>query len=255
MHVDPERRYPSVHDFGRQLWSFGSQLGRGVWKKYYFETPQAARPRKDAHRSTTGIPLVLQIAGGKAPFAAPTAPAHYDGPTSSKTTTTIDDPAARADALADLGAPTISIAESSIQPVSDMAAAHVARSTARSRHRRPVIGVVAGLTIGVIAGTAALLATRHPAPRSRSSGALAVPSANRLPAEEISPPASPAAAPPAQVTAAPLNDAQPVADRNTPTAPDKPPRIKRRGRDHSRRTSPKRVEWGTDPFGNPIPPP
>ena len=263
MHVDPERRYPSVYDFGRQLWPFGSQLGRGVWKKYYFETPRLARPQSDAHRSTTGIPLLLRMAEGKAPFTAPTALANYDSATIARTTTTVDDPAARAHALADVGAATMSIGETSIESVSEVpaeaqaAVSPVSRggpSSARSRHRRPVAAVIVALTIGIVGGTVALLAPRHSA--RPSTGGLTVPGANRSPAARAPQPAvTPPARPVPPLASTPAKDAEDIADRGTPAASDNARRAKRPIRDRARRKDGKAAEWGTDPFGNPIPPP
>jgi hypothetical protein len=100
--VDPAQRFDKVQDLGRALWPFGSQLGQGVWKKYYFETPPEGAPRSnEAKMSTTGIPLLLQMAKGEVPLNSATVVAHYQSTTSVQATSTIDDPEARARAEAE----------------------------------------------------------------------------------------------------------------------------------------------------------
>jgi len=281
MHLDPAQRYATVHEFGRMIWPFGSQLGKGVWKKYYIETPPLARPRIDPKRSTTGIPLVLQIAQGKMPMTAATALAHYESTTAVKVgTTTVDDPAARAAAEADPGAPAAPANTSStlddpearqfgvmgtgVPSVSEWkeASASGQSSAAESaRAGRPRAGRLAIAVASVIAlvafGAFGLTKARRRAPTPDDSAKAAVVQAALPPA--VQPPAGP----PAHTLPPPAAQAEPPSRTlaDVPTAkpssdsaePEQHP--KHRQHEHARRKAAKTADWGTDPFGNPIPPP
>ena len=279
MHLDPAQRYTTVHEFGRILWPFGSQLGKGVWKKYYIETPPVARPRTDPKASTTGIPLVLQIAQGKLPMTAATALAHYQSTTAVKIgTTTVDDPAVRAAAEADPGAPTVAGTTSSTvddpearqlgflgagaAPAGSESKEAVARSepaAGGARARRPAkrrLGAIASGAVALAAvGALAMMVARRPASGSQESAKSAV---AQTPAA-VTPPMPappPVPTPPRAAPAAPSSTVADVAaGKSSDDAAERPEHPKRHQHDHTRRKPAKTADWGTDPFGNPIPPP
>jgi len=280
MHLDPAQRYATVHEFGRMLWPFGSQLGKGVWKKYYIETPPVARPRTDPKASTTGIPLVLQIAQGKVPMSAATALAHYQSTTAVRVgTTTVDDPAARAAAEADPGGPTARANTSSTvddpearrlgvvgygvpsgreskeaRAASDPSVARTA-GPGRPRAGRLAIAVAGALALvgfGMFGLTEMRRSTATPGENAKAAVVQAVPApapppVPAPPARAVPPPPEPQPERPSR-TVADVAAAKPSSDS---AEPDPHPKH----RQHARRKAAKTADWGTDPFGNPIPPP
>ena len=281
MHLDPAQRYATVHEFGRMLWPFGSQLGKGVWKKYYIETPPVARPRTDPKASTTGIPLVLQIAQGKVPMSAATILAHYQSTTAVKVgTTTVDDPAARAAAEADPGV-SAAAAKTTSSTVDDPEARQLgflgagAPSGAESneaagrsqpdgaesaRARRPAkrrLGAIAAGAVALAAvGALAMMVARRPASGSQAKAKSAV---TETPAAATSPMTAPLPTPPPPQAASAAPPSNTVADvaaaKRSGDPAERPEHPKRHQHDHARRKPAKTADWATDPFGNPIPPP
>lgn len=282
MNLDPAQRFRNVREFGQKIWPFASDLGKGVWKKYYFETPIELKPRMDAKRSTTGIPLVLQIAQGKVPMTAATALAHYQSTTAVRVgtgTTTMDDPDARAAAEGDPGAPTGSVRtlddpdarpfvpaapsapsgwrwkDSSSQSKALSASSDHAEGTKPRSRRMVVIGVGLGLSL-----LAMLLVGRSlregpgAAPHSPAVEERAVPVTPAVPSPSTVHPAAPE-----PVGGQPIKKVEPAstapATASVPatTADDRLIPSKRADRTR-RRKAPKAADWTTDPSGNPIPP-
>jgi len=262
MHLDPGRRYASVHELGKQLWPFASQLGQGLWRKYYFE--MGARSRKDDHPSTMGVPLVLQIAQGSVPMPAATELAHYQSLTVVKGSATAEGPATRTELEAAPGEPTMAVAPTTRETFDDPEA-HVSPEPAsttgalpkadRAPDRRApkMLPLVAAVVAVVALGAMVLTRMERRAPAAAGNPKPLVfqqapPGAAPLPSR-VSPVASPPrAAPEAKVGE--VAAAKPEAGSGSGEPNPKPPEHERH-----RRKPAKSAAWGTDPFGNPIPPP
>jgi serine/threonine protein kinase len=284
MHIDPAQRFGRIREFGQKIWPFGSQLGQGVWKKYYFETPLDYRPRSDATRSTTGIPLVLQIAQGKVPMSAATVVVDYQRTTAvqgatgtgQSATTTMDDPDARAAAEGDPGA-----VSGSVKTLDDPEARPFAKTAASSPSgsqwreslsqasglsssgqgerspagKRRVALVAVGLALGMVGIFAAGRAVRRPSVAAEPTGIVQPREQSAAPA--IPPPLSPsvAAAKPTPNPGTPADNgatAEPAAA--SAPADGREEKSKRGEHSHARRKTRKPADWATDPSGNPIPP-
>jgi serine/threonine-protein kinase len=287
MHTDPAQRFGSMREFGQKIWPWGSQLGQGLWKKYYFETPLGQRPRIDPKRSTTGIPLVLRIAQGEVPMSAATAVVDFQRTTvvqrdtttgqTGSGSTTLDDPDARAAAEADGGMssgtvntvddpdarpfkPVIPSAPSGWEwqdPSSgSSASSHSSHVGAKKRLGRAKVAVVAaGLLLGIAGVLVAGRALHRPQIASEPTKALEAP-VQPPPVEQPTHPA----APPTPVTAQPTSIAGTAAKGEaepsspTPKTDAREERAKRSEHAHSHRRAVKENDWAKDPNGNPIPP-
>lgn len=280
MHLDPAQRFSSVHEFGRKIWPFGSQLGQGVWKKYYFETPMGQRLLKDSNRSVTNMPLVLQIAEGKVPMSAATALAHYQSVTSVKGgTTTVDDPAIRTGAEADSGGPTGSartLHDPEARPFAPLAPSAPSgwrwesssgdqpsapragdQSDRKGLQARSVVLLGLGMAVLVLGVFVGNRLFHRPLPVVQTAPAAVVYEQTRgAPSVQAVTVAKPLAA----VAPAALPRAEaPKATETGPAAPDvksaeRGHRTQQGEHERGRRKSPKAGSWATDPAGNPIPP-
>jgi serine/threonine protein kinase len=277
MHLDAGQRYPSVHQFGRMIWPFGSPLGKGVWKKYY-ETPLAPRPAGDAKKSTTGIPLALQMAQGKISISDATALAHYQSTTAVKIgNTTVDDPAARAAAEADPGAPAASVTgghtpddpwarkpgllgtgvpsgwqwqESTGGRKADVSASAEPRPASRLR---PAILVLSALAVVLIGVTIARTRAGHRAPAPAEA---AKPAQITTPASAVAPPPKqPSSPPPVPAAVEPTAAAATAPEIKSSDGDEARAQRAKRREERARRKQARTEDWGVDPFGNPIPPP
>lgn len=283
MHVDPEQRFGRMREFGQKIWPFGSQLGQGVWRKYYFETPLEYRPRNDATRSTTGIPLVLQIAQGKVPMSAATVVVDFQrttavqggNATGQSGTTTMDDPDARAAAEADAGATSGSVKtlddpearpfatalpsspSSSQWPESSSQARGASNSNHGKRKRaatRNVALIAAGLGLAMVGIFAAGRAVRRP---SVTAAPITVQAREQPAAPAVPPPLPPSVTvskPTSSPGTAPEKGAAAEAAAASAPADSHEEKSKRGEHAHARRKAAKPADWATDPSGNPIPP-
>jgi serine/threonine-protein kinase len=281
MHLEPEKRYADVQTFGQKLWLFGSELGQGVWRKYYFQTPALARARNIAKPSTTEIPLVLQMAEGKAPLHAATVVAHYQSTTAvkaerktnldpdvglvaaqsvevdlgsspSEAVKTIEDKDARPVSGLGPSAPTGWQWEQSSAGVSSApAAVHTRGRTGPLR----ILAVAMGIGILVGGGISVRRVLRRSAPPAAAPLANVAPSStatsSAVPGGTLLPPppakVDPPRAAPVAVGAAAT---EPVQGDDKEDHAEKPKR-----RDHEgRRRKPKADEWKVDAEGIPIPP-
>ncbi|HMF39346.1 MAG TPA: serine/threonine-protein kinase [Polyangia bacterium] len=254
--VDPGERYARVHDLGRALWPFGSPLGQGLWKKYYFETPRAAEPDSTLKGNTTSVPLVLQMAKGEVPMVGSTAVAHYQSTTAVPAASAVrppsdvtqDDPEAPRARAGGPSAPTGWAWQSSLT-----GAAGSVETAETSRTRGKLIGgaliVAAAVAVGAVVGIG----------KMSRPGTTAAPGPAMVPApapvaQPPAPPALPAAATaPAPAPAAPTAAAPSPAAARAP-APDEK---KSKHREHARKRSPTASHdgWEVDANGVPIPPP
>ena len=284
MHVDPEQRFGRMREFGQKIWPFGSQLGQGVWRKYYFETPLEYRPRNDATRSTTGIPLVLQIAQGKVPMSAATVVVDFQRTTAvqgvtgtgQSATTTMDDPDARAAAEGDPGAISGSIKtlddpearpfatalpsspsssqrrESSSQASETSSPDEGQRKPAR---KRMAALIAVGLGLAMVGILATGKAVRRP---SVAAEPISTAQVREQPGAPVVPPPLPPSVTMAKPTSSPGTSPERGAATES-TALSAPTdgheeKSKRSEHTHARRKAPKPSDWATDPSGNPIPP-
>lgn len=285
MHTDPAQRFGSMREFGQKIWPWGSQLGQGLWKKYYFETPLGQRPRIDPKRSTTGIPLVLRIAQGEVPMSAATAVVDFQRTTvvqrdtttgqTGSGSTTLDDPDARAAAESDGGMssgtvntvddpdarpfkPVIPSAPSGWEwqdPSSRSSSSSDASHVGAKRPRRATVTVVAaGLLLGLAGALVAGRVLHRPSIASAPPKVLEAP----IQPPAVEQPTHPAAvrtsvAPQPTSVAATAAKAQPEPAPQPPTDA-REERAKRSEHAHAHRRTVKENDWAKDPNGNPIPP-
>jgi serine/threonine-protein kinase len=283
MHLEPEKRYPDVQTLGQKLWLFGSELGQGVWRKYYFQTPALARARNITKPTTTEIPLALQMAEGKVPLSPATVVAHYQSTTAvrapSKTVDnpdvvgaaeaaatdvdagggpsasirTVEDHEARRSAGFGPSAPTAWQWQSSVSGVSD--AEGVLPAVPERKRMVWGAGLAAAVAVLVVGGLMAMRAGRAPVVAVKPLSPLSQPSVS-VPAPESKPVAVPAAVPPPPAPAPQPVEAAKVAAAPAAPAVDSSERSHRSKRsDKSKaRGKPKSGEWETDADGNFIPP-
>jgi hypothetical protein len=214
-------------------------------------------------------------------MSAATILAHYQSTTAVKVgTTTVDDPAARAAAEADPGV-SAAAAKTTSSTVDDPEARQLgflgagAPSGAESneaagrsqpdgaesaRARRPAkrrLGAIAAGAVALAAvGALAMMVARRPASGSQAEAKSAV---TETPAAATSPMTAPLPTPPPPQAASAAPPSNTVADvaaaKRSGDPAERPEHPKRHQHDHARRKPAKAADWGTDPFGNPIPPP